>query len=146
MDSTEDFTTNVLLVEDNPLDIRLMRYAFSKDPDWRTSLTIAEDGDKAIRLLDQNGNTEPKHDFVVLDLNLPKRDGTEVLQWIRSNDRLRGLPVAVVSSSPLDVIQNKVAGASVAADGYFVKPMDVDEFLALTKSLRCCYQDASKPS
>ena len=136
--------TRVLLVEDNPVDIRLMRFALQNERDWKTQLTVAEDGEKAIQLLQESLLAGEAPDLVLLDLNLPKRDGTEVLQWIRSTDGLRQLPVAIVSSSPMDVIRNKVSGAQVEANGYFAKPMDVEVFLQLASELRSWYQEAAQ--
>ena len=146
MQQSSDFATRVLLVEDNPIDIRLMRFALDKDCDWRTVMTVAEDGEKAIQLLNQSLQADEGPDFVILDLNLPKRDGTEVLQWIRTTAALKDLPVAILSSSPVDVIRDRVQGAHVEADGYFVKPIEVDAFFALTKDLRSCYQNAASSS
>jgi CheY-like chemotaxis protein len=131
----------LLLIEDNPIDVRLMRYALQQEKDWATDVTVAADGEKAIALLlvaaELGGEEMP--DLVILDLNLPKRDGTEVLQTIRSVKALADLPVAVVSSSPMDVIRGKVASANVSANCYFTKPMDVDAFMALGKELHGCY-------
>ena len=142
--SSESPNTRVLVIEDNPLDVRLLRLAFESESDWRTVMTVAEDGEKAIHLLSQSLTAAAAPDFIVLDLNLPKRDGTEVLQWIRSTDGLKHLPVAVVSSSPMDVIRNKVSGASVEANCYFIKPMDVEDFLGLAKKLRFCYRKSRR--
>jgi two-component system, chemotaxis family, response regulator Rcp1 len=135
--------THLLLIEDNPIDVRLIRYALQQERNWETEITVAEDGEKAIDLLLAAAASSPqsgKPDFVILDLNLPRRDGTEVLQTIRSVKELQDLPVAVVSSSPLDVIRGKVNTANVSANCYFTKPMDVDSFLALGKELHSCYQ------
>ncbi len=132
--------TRVLVIEDNPIDVRLMRLAFERESDWPTVMTVAEDGEKAIHLLSQSLAADAAPDFVILDLNLPKRDGTEVLRWIRSTDGLEDLPVAIVSSSPMDVIQDKMYGASVKANCYFVKPMEVEDFFGLAKKLHVCYR------
>jgi two-component system, chemotaxis family, response regulator Rcp1 len=136
-------STSLLLVEDNPIDVRLIRYALQQEQTWKTEITVAEDGEKAINLLLAIAASSPQSarpDFVILDLNLPRRDGTEVLQTIRSMKELQDLPVAIVSSSPMDVIRGKVSTANVSANCYFTKPMDVDSFLALGKELHCCYQ------
>ncbi len=99
------------------------------------------DGEAAIQLLrDQAANLRAKPDFVILDLNLPRRDGTEVLQEIRSTEALRGLPVAILSSSPQDVIQRKLTAAGVAADAHFTKPFGVQQFLELGRVLRSWYE------
>jgi two-component system, chemotaxis family, response regulator Rcp1 len=136
-------STNLLLVEDNPIDVRLMRYALQQEQTWATQITVAEDGEKAINLLLAVAASTwelGRPDFVILDLNLPRRDGTEVLQTIRSMKELQDLPVAIVSSSPMDVIRGKVSTANVSANCYFTKPMDVDSFLALGKELHHCYE------
>jgi DNA-binding response OmpR family regulator len=121
-----------------------MRFAFERESDWPTVITVAEDGERAIYLLKQGLDANQKPDFVILDLNLPKRDGMEVLQWIRNTDRLQDIPVAIVSSSPLDVIQSQLNGAAVEANCYFVKPMEVDVFFGLTKKLHFCYKKAQR--
>jgi len=85
---------------------------------------------------------QQRPDLIILDLNLPKRDGAEVLQVIRTTDELRSLPVVVLSSSPMDVMKSKLHKAKVEANCYLTKPADLDEFLALGKRFRCCYEKA----
>jgi two-component system, chemotaxis family, response regulator Rcp1 len=133
-------STRILVIEDNPIDVRLMRMAFASKQDWPTVMTVAEDGEQAIDLLSQSLAASDSPDFVILDLNLPKRDGVEVLQWIRSTEGLRHLPVAVVSSSPMDAIRNRISNSNAKANCYFIKPMDVEDFLALASDLHLCYQ------
>ena len=120
------------------MDVTMLRLALKQEPTWPVEMTVVEDGERAIlRLLDV---TEDKPDFVVLDLNLPRRDGTEVLKTIRSTPALRNLPVAILSSSPEDVIQEKLTAAGVLADIQFTKSSDVDEFLLLGGVLRAWYE------
>ncbi len=136
--------TLVLIVEDNPIDVRLLRYALAEEHTWAMETIVAEDGEKAMQMLRasaEDGGGRP--DFVILDLNLPKRHGTEVLQLIRTTTQLQDMPVAIVSSSPMDVIRDKIANADVNATCYFTKPMDVDAFIALGKGLRRCYEEHS---
>jgi CheY-like chemotaxis protein len=144
MNKPEPSTTRILLVEDNPIDVRMLQYAFGQRADWQTELKVASDGERAINLLlDENIFAHGQSpDLIVLDLNLPKRDGTEVLHVIRTTGRLQRVPVVVLSSSPLDVIHSKVHDARVEADCYLTKPVDVDEFLALSKRLQECYESA----
>ncbi len=130
----------LLVVEDNPVDVRLLRYALESERTWQVQLSVAEDGEKAISLLLQG----PKPEFVILDLNLPKRNGTEVLRVIRDHDVLKDLPVAILSSSPMDVIRGKVTDAHVEADWYFTKPMSIDEFVALGQKLHHCYNESQQ--
>lgn len=137
--------TQILLVEDNPIDVRLIRYALREEQTWNTEIFVANDGEKAINYLAEIGsNPDKKPDLTILDLNLPKRDGTEVLQAIRSHSILHAMPVIVLSSSPEDVIRNMVRNARVEANCYCTKPVGADEFLALGHKLRRCYEKALK--
>src|SRR5436305_9648064 len=118
----------LMLIEDNPIDVKLLSYALEQDSKRPVELIVSSDGEEAISWM-QAQAADPaarKLDFVVLDLNLPKRDGTEVLQVIRSMKELQGVPVAVLSSSPTDVIQDRLTQAGVKADGHFEKSMDID--------------------
>ena len=138
-----DHKTRVLVVEDNPVDVRLLLYALGQESTWSVETVIAEDGEKAIALLSKPYARpfDASHpDFIILDLNLPRRDGTEVLQVIRTTEHLRTVPVAILSSSPDDIIRHKLHEADVFADGHFTKPMDVEDFLQLGKALRNCYE------
>ena len=83
--------TRILLAEDNPLDVRLIRYALQQEQKWLTEVVIAEDGEKAIHyLMQQNSSVNGTNpDLVILDLNLPKMDGTEVLQATEEEFRVR---------------------------------------------------------
>jgi two-component system response regulator len=127
-----------LVVEDNPMDVIMLRLALEQESTWPVRMTVVEDGEQAIfRLLDTN---ECKMDFIVLDLNLPRRDGVEVLKTIRRSPSLRRLPVAILSSSPEDVIQEKLTAAGVLADIQFTKSSHVDEFLTLGGVLRAWYE------
>jgi DNA-binding response OmpR family regulator len=137
--------TRVLIVEDNPGDVRLLRYAFD-DEKWPVETDVAEDGEKAIHYLERQGQfaQAKRPDLVILDLNLPKYHGAAVLKVIRSSAMLRALPVIILSSSPHDVITKEVRAQGVEADWYFTKPPDFEEFLALAKSIRGCYESARR--
>ena len=138
--------TRVLLVEDNPVDVRLIRFALREEKSWQTETTVANDGEKAIDYLLHQHEQQGDFDLVILDLNLPKRDGTEVLQVIRSTEELSGLPVIVLSSSPEDVSKAKVRNANVEANCYFTKPVGAKEFLDLGQRLWSCYKRAASPA
>jgi CheY-like chemotaxis protein len=90
--------TRILLAEDNLHDVRLIRYALQQEQDWLTEVVVAENGEKAIHyLIEQVSSANAtKPDLVILDLNLPKMDGTEVLQVIRTTEGLHSLPVVIV--------------------------------------------------
>jgi two-component system, chemotaxis family, response regulator Rcp1 len=129
-------------VEDNPADVRMIRYALAEEKGWATEIVVSSDGEKAIDLLLQKNTfvLAEKPDLVILDLNLPKRDGAEILQIIRTTERLREVPVVVLSSSPEDVILNIIRAAHVEANCYLTKPTDVDQFLALGRTFRHCVE------
>ena len=131
--SSSQRASKILLVEDNPLDVRLILHALQREETWLTEVVVAEDGEKAIEYLTHRefSGRAWNPDLVILDLNLPKRDGTEVLQVIRTTEGLQGLPVIVVSSSPEEISEGIVRQANLEANGYIMKPASVDEFLAL---------------
>ena len=142
MNAEQSTTTRILVVEDNPLDIELLRLALKEEPAWQVETVVAEDGEKAISLLTQ-GAADPlarRPDLIVLDLNVPRRDGTEVLRTIRGTKTLSSLLVAVLSSSPGDVIEDRLTAAHVTADGHFTKPSNIDDFLQLGRILRMWYE------
>lgn len=118
------------------MDVKFLRYVFEHEPDWETELIVVEDGEEAIDYL-LHPDT-PKPDLVILDLNLPKRDGTDVLKVIRIADHLYGLRVAVFSSSPEDVMKSKIAQANLKADDYIRKPVVFDDFSSLAKRFHSC--------
>jgi CheY-like chemotaxis protein len=134
-------SARILLIEDNYVDVDLLKLALDEEAGWSVETTIAQDGEQAMKLLQQHaGDPGRCPDFIILDLNLPRRDGAEVLQMIRTTQSLSAIPVAVLSSSPRDLVYDKLAEAGVRADGHFVKPMDLDAFLALGKTLRAWFE------
>lgn len=137
----------VLIVEDNPGDVRMLRYAF-EDGMWPVETEVAEDGEKAIHYLERKGGFAQAKapDLVILDLNLPKYNGAAVLQVIRASATLRSVPVIILSSSPHDVILGEILAAGVEADWYFTKPPGFEEFLALAKNIRNCYEESRSRS
>ncbi len=124
---------DILLVEDNPGDVRLFREAL--DPERATHLTVASDGAEALAMLEQSGiyaNT-PRPDIVVLDLNLPKKGGAQVLAEIKSHPRLNSIPVVMLTSSdaPVDISSTYTLGANC----YVRKPNDLDQFISAVRSI-----------
>jgi DNA-binding response OmpR family regulator len=116
----------------------MILYALRDEQTWSTEVVVAEDGEKAIHyLIQQNSFANASNpDLVILDLNLPKRDGTEVLQIIRTTAGLERLPVIVLSSSPEAVSEGIVRRANLEANCYMTKPANADEFLAVGGALR----------
>ncbi len=126
----------ILLVEDNPGDIRLLQEAF-KEGGLSCRLHIVRDGEQAMAFLNREGRyaKSPRPTLVLLDLNLPRKDGREVLAEIKSEKRLRSIPVVVfsTSTSPEDI-----DGAyQLQANCYLVKPGDLESLIDLSKLLEC---------
>lgn len=131
--------TQVLLVEDNLIDVRLLRAAFSRVPEWETALQVIADGEEAIRQL-LTGESKP--DLIILDLNLPKKDGADVLRVIRQDLTCKRVPVIIFSSAPEDAVKLKMNSVNVEADAYVRKPTEVAPYMLLAKHFRRCYEAA----
>ena len=124
----------VLLVEDSPGDVRLTQEAF-KDAKVHINLHVASDGAKAMAFLKQEGEyaTAPRPDLVLLDLNLPKKDGREVLEEIKESPTLKSIPVVILttSSSEADIMRSYLLHANC----YITKPVGLEGFLKVVKSI-----------
>jgi two-component system, chemotaxis family, response regulator Rcp1 len=123
---------DILLIEDNPGDVCLMRIALDQC-DTPCTLHTATDGDQAIRFLYDKCRRARRPALVLLDLNLPFLTGHEILEYIRSRAETRTLPVIVMSSSrdPVDVMKAYRSGANC----YLHKPTDFDELIRIMRSL-----------
>ena len=123
---------DVLLVEDNLSDVRLTGEAF-QEVNASVRLAIAHDGDRALSLLRREGphRGAPRPRLILLDLNLPRMSGLEVLAEIRADPELRSIPVIVLTTSEAE-IDMRTAG-SLEASGYLRKPLD---FAALVEMVR----------
>lgn len=117
----------ILLVEDNPDDVRLTRRAFSRS-NIANELVVMRDGVEALEfLLDSAGNSPARLPAVVLlDVKLPKMDGLELLKRIRADLRLKRMPVVMLTSSKED--QDVLASYDLGANSYIRKPVDFDQF------------------
>jgi two-component system, chemotaxis family, response regulator Rcp1 len=124
---------SILLVEDNPGDIRLMREAL-KANGTSESLSVVEDGEQALSFLTRKGAfaNAPRPDLIFLDLNLPRKDGREVLAEIKASNDLRRIPVIVLTTSESDVDVKKAY--ELHANCYVKKPADLDEYLSVVKA------------
>lgn len=134
MSSIRSRPIEVLLVEDNPGDVRLTREAL-REGKVRNRLHIAEDGVEALAFLRRE---EPFHDAVrpdviLLDLNLPRKDGREVLEEIKSDPDLRNIPVVVLTSSQAE--QDIVRAYDLHANCFISKPVDLEQFITVVKSI-----------
>src|SRR6202522_451784 len=124
----------ILLVEDSLGDVRLTREAF-KDAKVHINLHVAPDGAEAMAFLKREGEhaNVPRPDLILLDLNLPKKDGREVLAEIKESPALKSIPVVILttSSSEADILRSYLLHANC----YITKPVGLDGFLKVVKSI-----------
>ncbi len=124
----------ILLVEDNPGDVRLTQEAL-KDGKVLNNLLAVGDGVEAMAFLHREGRfaRAKRPDVILLDLNLPKKDGREVLAEIKADPTLMRTPVVVLTSSKAekDILQ----AYNLHANSYIIKPVDLDQFIAVIKSI-----------
>ena len=124
---------DILLIEDNPADVRLTKEAL-KECKILVNLHVVFDGVQGIEFLQQKGQyaNAVKPDLVLLDLNLPKKNGIEVLQEIKSDQTLKHIPVVILTTSKAeqDVIKSYTSFASC----YITKPVDLEQFINLVKT------------
>jgi two-component system, chemotaxis family, response regulator Rcp1 len=124
----------ILLMEDNAGDIRLALEAF-KDAELPTHVSVVRDGEEALAFLRKEGgySCAPRPEFILLDLNMPKKDGREVLREVKTDPDLKTIPIIVLTTSvaPTDIVQSY----DLHANGYIQKPADYDEFLELIRQL-----------
>jgi chemotaxis family two-component system response regulator Rcp1 len=124
----------ILLVEDNPADVRLMVEVL-KETKVRNTLTIVGDGIEALDLLRRTGRythaVRPK--LILLDLNLPKKDGRQVLAEIKADPDLKRIPVVILTSSKAE--EDIVKSYNLYANCYVTKPVDLEQFVKVVKSI-----------
>lgn len=127
-------TIEILLVEDNEADIRLTREVFA-DGRLLNRLNVARDGEEAMTFLrrERPFQEAPRPDLILLDLNLPRKDGREVLAEIKNDPQLRRIPVVILTTSraEADVIQTY----ELHANCYIVKPVDLGQFINVIRSI-----------
>jgi len=124
----------VLLIEDSPGDVRLTREAL-KDAKVHISLNVVSDGVEAMAFLERQGKfaDAPRPDLILLDLNLPKKDGREVLKDIKESATLGSIPVVILttSASEADILRSY----KLHANCYITKPVDLDGFIKVVQSI-----------
>ena len=125
----------VLLVEDNPGDVRLIQEAL-KDAKIHAHITVVHDGLEALGSLRREGkySSAPLPDLILLDLNLPRMSGHEVLGEIKQDEVLHRIPVVIVTSSKAD--QDIAASYDLHANCFVTKPVDLDQFFDVVQAIR----------
>ncbi|MEE9584332.1 MAG: response regulator [Candidatus Brocadiales bacterium] len=125
----------ILLVEDDQGDVDLIKEAL-KESKFHNNLDVVEDGEEAMAFLRREGRfadaTEP--DLILLDLNLPKKDGREVLAEIKEDPALKRIPVVVLTTSEAE--QDVVKSYDLHANCYITKPVDLDQFIKIVLSIQ----------
>ena len=124
----------ILLVEDNPADVQLTIEAL-KDAKLNNHLSFAEDGVEAMAFLRKEGKYAgaPRPDLVLLDLNMPRKNGREVLQDIKSDENLKTIPVVILTSSEAE--QDILKSYMLNANCYVTKPVDFLQFVKVVKAI-----------
>lgn len=125
---------NVLLVEDDPGDVLITREAFAENK-VRNNLSVVNDGVKALQFLRREGDyaSAARPDLILLDLNLPRMDGHEVLAHIKSDADLQRIPVVVLTTS--DAEEDVLRSYDLHANAYVTKPVDFERFLGVVRQI-----------
>ena len=126
---------DVLLVEDDAGDVLMTREAFEEHK-VRNRLTVVSDGVDALAYLRRDPSVYPdavRPDLILLDLNLPRRDGRQVLEEIKGDEYLRRIPVVVLTTSAAD--EDIVRSYNLHANAYVTKPVDFDRFIAVIRQI-----------
>jgi CheY-like chemotaxis protein len=136
-------TIEVLLVEDDPGDVLMTREAF-EDRGVGNRLTVVPDGDVALAYLRREGRHADavRPDLILLDLNLPRRDGREVLAEIKGDPDLRDIPVVVLTTSQAD--EDVLRSYQLHANAYVTKPVDFDRFIAVVRQIDEFFANVAK--
>jgi CheY-like chemotaxis protein len=125
---------DILMVEDNPGDIRLTLEAL-KENKMNNTLHVAKDGVEAMAFLRREGKyaDAPRPDLILLDLNLPKKDGREVLAEIKADPALMRIPVVILTTSQAE--EDILRSYSLHANCFVTKPVDLDRFIKVVQSI-----------
>lgn len=124
----------ILLVEDNPGDVRLVKEVF-KDAKICNNMQVAADGEQAMLILRKESEyaNRKRPDMILLDLNLPRKDGREVLTDIKEDDDLKRIPVVILTTSKAR--EDLIETYNNHANCYITKPVDLDQFIRVVKSI-----------
>ena len=131
---TEGRPNEILLVEDNAGDVRLAREGL-RECKLLNNLSVAEDGVKALAFLRKEGEyaNATRPDLIMLDLNLPRKDGREVLKEIKEDELLKSIPVVILTTSKAE--EDIVKSYSLHANCYVTKPLAIDQFINVVQAI-----------
>ena len=134
MKTVNAMAVDILLVEDNPGDVRLTKEAL-KDAKVLNQIYVAKDGVEAMEFLNKKGSFKeaPTPDMILLDLNLPRKDGREVLSEIKKDPKLKHIPVIVLTTSKAD--EDIIKTYNLHANAYITKPVDLNRFVEIIHAL-----------
>jgi len=138
----------ILLAEDNPDDIFLMRRALRRS-NVSAGLQVVQNGEEAIDYLAGNGIYSnraqyPKPSIVILDIKMPKTNGLEVLEWLSKHEDLRVIPTIVMSAS--EIADDVTASYRLGANTFFMKPSSFDDLVALLTTFETYWNTAKRPA
>jgi chemotaxis family two-component system response regulator Rcp1 len=134
INATEGRPVEILLVEDNAGDVRLAREGL-RECKLLNNLSVAEDGVKALSFLRREGvyANSPRPDLIMLDLNLPRKDGREVLREIKEDESLKSIPVVILTTSKAE--EDIVKSYSLHANCYVTKPLAIEQFINVVQAI-----------
>ncbi len=127
-------TIDILLVEDNPGDVRLTKEAL-RDAKVLNDVHVAKDGVEAMQFLHKEARFEnvPTPDLILLDLNLPRKDGREVLAEVKADPKLKRIPIVILTTSKAD--EDIIKTYNLHANAYITKPVDLNRFVEIIHTL-----------
>jgi two-component system, chemotaxis family, response regulator Rcp1 len=137
---TSQTPARILLGEDNPADVYLIRQALEENG-ISFDLTVAVHGGEILEVVTSGGAEIP--DLIVLDLNLPRHEGLEILKFIRATPELERVPVAILTSS--DSPKDRLAASQLGATCYIRKPSNLDEFMNIGKTFQNLLSNRTAP-
>ncbi|HDQ03066.1 MAG TPA: response regulator [Deltaproteobacteria bacterium] len=131
-ESNKNKSVNILLIEDNPGDVTLIKQAFGEGK-YLDSFIVLTDGESAISFLRKEGQyiTTPRPDLILLDLNMPRKDGRDVLAEVKTNPALKHIPVIILTSSESQ--QDITHAYNMQANCYITKPFDLNQYFKVVK-------------
>jgi CheY-like chemotaxis protein len=139
---TENTNNPILLVEDNPMDLDLTIRAFAAKK-LTNPIQIARDGEEALQYMERWENGEPRPVVILLDLNMPKINGLEVLQKIKSHPDFKTIPIVILTTSSQS--SDLHAAYQSGANSYIVKPVDFEKFLDVASHIDLYWRVINKP-